>query len=614
MIQAINMKILLILGIILISGSIFAREFNMISNIDPKISVETYKKMGITQGWFHCTLPVELDSLGNTVWSNNKGFKQIQTIYKKFENSGILIFLVAGIWRTAFKGKADATQKNIYGQEWFYGSFSANTKTIEKKLQFLVKELKKYQCFGGICIDDEPAVIAGGCFNDRTIRLFKQKYELEAPTVKDFVNVKPGLVSSNNLVLLWMRFQRKLIFDFYKKLLVAVREVNQTCPVYTIPAASWICGKTISCAGRAPDKNKMKRLGTLDYVYMKDFHLYNQYCFSILDENGWSQKIADGLCQFQFTPPNCPRNIVPIYSPDPNGKGISPQAFKRYVLQTYAEGSQGIGYWPASVFSKNIITAAEDIYKNTIEPLCRNTPKLEKLKGKVAILVSTSTIDFASIWQNNPIERFKHIHESEALGYYLLKRGIPFSVVLENEIHNLDDYKIIIAAGIRYMRSDKAKILADYVAKGGKLIFNKSVKISIEGADVIDFDTKYWFETLVEQYQRESDLEYQSGLIDGILKKYIPDSLAICRADLRQVNINYLTDGENIYLLIVNNDLNGKVKTNLKFNKKYDIENVLTKKTFSAIDSFPLELEIGSLKAFKIMNRGEHRKNISLLR
>ena len=480
--------------------------------------------------------------------------------------------------------------------------FSANTETIEKKLKFLVKELKKYKCFGGICIDDEPAVIAGGCFNDRTIKLFKQKYGLEAPTTKNFVDAKPGLLSSDNLVLVWMRFQRELLLNFYRKLFMAVREVDPVCPVYTIPAASWVCGKTISRPKGTPDKNTMPRLGTLDPVYIKDFHLYNQYCFSVLDENGWSKKVADGLCQYQFASPNCPRSIVPIYSPDPNGKGISPQAFRRYVLQTYAEGSKGIGYWPSAVFTNGTIKAAEDLYENTIKPLCQKTPDLKKFKGKVAVLVSTSTIDFASVWQNNPIERFEHLHESEALGYYFQKRGIPFSMVLEDEIQNLDDYKIIIAAGVRYMRSDKAKILADYVVKGGKLIFDKSTRINIKGSDVLDFNTKYWFEALVGQNQRESDLEYQSGLIDRVLKKYIPDSLAVCRADSRRININYMTDGKNLYLFIVNNDLNGKkIKTNLKFNKKYDIEDVLTTKKFSAIDSLPLVLKTGTLKLFKII-------------
>ena len=44
-----------------------------------------------------------------------------------------------------------------------------------------------------------------------------------------------------------------------------------------------------------------------------------------------------------------------------------------------------------------------------------------------------------------------------------------------------------------------------------------------------------------------------------------------------------------------------KIKTNLKFNKKYDIEDVLTTKKFSAIDSLPLVLKTGTLKLLKII-------------
>ena len=123
MLRTINMKILLVLGLVLISGNIFSREFNMISNVESKISIETYQKMGIKQGWIHCPFSVKLDSSGNPVWSNQKDFKRIQAVYKKFENSGILIFLVVGIWRNAFKGESDIKQKSFYGKKWAFGSF-----------------------------------------------------------------------------------------------------------------------------------------------------------------------------------------------------------------------------------------------------------------------------------------------------------------------------------------------------------------------------------------------------------------------------------------------------------------------------------------------------------
>ncbi len=600
--QKINIKIFIVLSIVACCGNAFSGKFNMVSNIDLNIPVGTYQKMGIKQVWIHCSLPVELDKSNMPKWVDGKDYKLIQKVYKKFENSGISTFLVVGIWRKTFKGQARKKQKSFYGKDWEYGSFSADTKDIEKKLQFIARELKKYKCFGGICIDDEPAIITGGCFNERTVALYKQKYGLEPPSRKDFEDTKPGLIKSDNPVLTWMTFQRKLMLEFYRKLLLAVRKVDPACPVYTIPSASWISGKTISRPGWTPDKHKMKRLGMLDSVYLQDFHLYNQYCFSVLDENGWSRKVADGLCQYQFTPPNCPRSIVPVYSPDPDGKGISPRAFRRYVLQTYAEGAKGIGYWPASVFSKNIIKIAEELYRNTIEPLCRKTPNLEKLKGRVAVLISNSTNDFLSVWKNNPIERFEHIHKSEALEYYLFKRGIPFDIVFENKINDLRQYSIIIAAGIDYMRIDKAKVLADYVKNGGKLIFDKSTRIRIKGADILDFNTSCWFDALKSQYQRESDLEYQAGILDGLLRKSVPDSLAICRSGSRHVNINYQTDGKVVYLFIVNNDLHGRIETNLRFNKKYKLEEILTRKLFTLSDNFDIKLKVDGLRVFKLIS------------
>ncbi len=601
MLKGLHIKKVLILGIVLFGLNLFAREFNMVSNINLNIPVETYQKMGIKTVWIHCSLPVELDKSGTPVWKKNKDSKLIKSVYDKFKNSGISVFLAAGIWRKTFEGQNNAKQKSIYGKDWIYGSFSASTKNIEKKLKFLVRELMKYKCFGGICIDDEPAVIVGGCFNAETVKLFKAKYNLDPPSLKDFTDVPPGIIRAGNIVLLWMKFQKELIHNFYRKLLLAVREVNPTCPVYTIPAASWIAGKTISKPGWTPQMNKMKRIGCLDLVYVKNFHLFNQYCFSILDENGWDQVIADGLCQYRFSPPEYPRSIVPIYDRDPDEKGISPHAFQRYVLQTFAEGARGIGYWPASVFSKNIIITAEKIYKNTIKPLCEATPNMKKLKGEVAVLISTSTIDFGGLWNNNPIERFLHIHESEALEYYLFKRGIPFDVVLENEVKDLSGYKIILAVGIKYFRSDKAKILTEYVAHGGQLLFDKSTGIDIKGATKLDYNARYWYDALRGQSQRASDLEYQCGVLDGTLNKYIPDSLAVCRSSSRHANINYLTDDKNnIYLFIVNNDLNERVRTLLSFNRKCEIEDILTHKVYSVTDGFQLDLKVGDLKVFRL--------------
>ena len=204
----------------------------------------------------------------------------------------------------------------------------------------------------------------------------------------------------------------------------------------------------------------------------------------------------------------------------------------------------------------------------------------------MALLFSTSTAAFADIWRHNPIERFKHNHQCDALAYYMLKKGIPFDIILENELPKADlsKYYCVISAGVDYLQKQSADELAQYIKAGGKVIFDKESAVNFAGLEKAAFDATTWFRAVAGQYQRESDLRYQCGLLESCLGPYLPGELVICSSSSMQLNVNYLTDGTSLYVLVVNDDLFGPIKAVLTFNKKYVITDLLADKTLATSD------------------------------
>ncbi|MDD5597841.1 MAG: hypothetical protein PHV82_07845, partial [Victivallaceae bacterium] len=223
-----------------------------------------------------------------------------------------------------------------------------------------------------------------------------------------------------------------------------------------------------------------------------------------------------------------------------------------------------------------------------------------KPDGKVAVLYSTTTRIFADLWKNNPLERYKHLHECDALAYYLLKKGIPFKILLENELspQELKKFPVIFSAGFDYVSADKAKLLEEYVKNGGKLITDRKSQVNI-GLKA-DFDAESWYRAVTDGNQRASDMEFQAGLLDTVLRKYLENIPAPCSTSCRHINLNYLTDGKDLYLFAVNNDLDAPVSTELYFNRKYDISDVLAKKEVKNIDRMLVSIEPAELKVIKL--------------
>jgi hypothetical protein len=95
-------------------------------------------------------------------------------------------------------------------------------------------------------------------------------------------------------------------------------------------------------------------------------------------------------------------------------------------------------------------------------------------------------------------------------------------------------------------------------------------------------------------------MEYQAGILEPALSKFIDKKWAICRTSSRKLNVNYLSDGKDIYLFIVNDDLDAPVDATLHFNGRYKVFDVLKKETLNATDKLNVSLPPAQLKALRL--------------
>ncbi len=588
---------------------VFSHDFRIICNVDAEnlLSVEEYQEMGIDTVWFYSGFPVKITEKGETVWNSEKARQKIEAIFKHFEGTGISVIPLVDIFNETLPGKGQICR---WSEQPKFRCFSSNTDELISRLRFFVQQMSKFKSFGGICLDDEPGVQAGGCVCERCKKLFKEKYGISPPSNNDFLNAKKGVVSESHPVLLWDRFQKDQMRRFYTKLAAGLKKEYPNLPVLTIPAAAYFSGKQLSIPDCRPEEFiKANRRVTLDPCHIRNFQLYVQFYMNNITPSGWKEKVADGFCLY-FMPEGIPTfSNIPIYDAFPEmvrgRKAMSIPAFKRSILQTFSEGANGIVYFPGRSLTKEHVKSAIEIYSQFINPVCHRIERLYRVKGQVGILYSTTTRAFADIWHKNPIERYKHLHQCDAIAYYLFKKGIPFEMILEDEMRNwraLQGFDIIISAGVDFLTKRSARILSAYLKNGGKIIFDKDSSAKIPGALSVEFDTGSWYRAVTGGFQRPADMEFQAELLDNALSKYLNSSPPICQPTSRHLNLNYLTDGENIYLFVVNDSLSGaKVEGELLFNRKYSLYDVLEDKNIGVYNNLPISLELGGLKVLKLV-------------
>ncbi|MDD5698038.1 MAG: hypothetical protein PHH77_05430 [Victivallaceae bacterium] len=597
MIRLFYLKCLLLSCAGLCACTVFAHEFKIIVSGDAKSpSAEDCREMGVSALWFYSGLPLKFNEKGEP--ANPQKFA---SLFERFNNTDIALIPLLNIFYQKNPGKC---QLSRFSDKPRYRCFSKDNSDIVERLRLLVKWLGHFKNFGGLCLDDEPGIQPGGCICENCVKLFRGKYGLNPPPDKVYFNTPKGVVPENNPVLLWTKFQQDECVKYYASLAAAIKKENPKIQVLNIPAAAYFSGKQLSILDcKAQDFIKSGRRVSLDDCHIRDFQLYVQFYMNEISSSGWKNKIADGLCLYMMNKGlvNFP-NLPVYYKFEPVSKRavISVPAFKRFILQTFSEGAKGIVYFPGRSLTPGHVEAAADVYNKFIVPVCADTPKLYKPDGKVAVLYSTTTRIFADLWKNNPLERYKNLHECDAMAYYLLKEGIPFKVLLENELspQELKKIPVIFSAGFDYVSADKAKLLEEYVKNGGKLITDRKSQVNI-GLKA-DFDAGYWYRAVTDGNQRASDMEFQAGLLDTVLGKYLENISVPCSTSCRHINLNYLTDGKDLYIFAVNNDLDAPVSAMLCFDRKYDVADILAKKEFKNIDRMRVSIEPGELKVIKL--------------
>jgi len=598
--RIIYLKSLLLLAAGFYAGVTFAHEFKIVVSGDVKSpSVEDCRKMGVSMLWFYSNLPLKFKENGEP--ENSADFN---LLFERFKNADITLI---PLLNTFYQRNPEKSQLSRFSDKPCYRCFSCDNADIIARTLLLAKWLGHFKNFGGLCLDDEPGVLPGGCICENCTKLFQRKYGLNPPRDNAYLNQPQGIVPENNQVLLWTKFQNDECAKYYASITAAIKKESPGLQVLTIPAAAYYSGKQLSIPScQANDFFKAQRMVSLDACHIRDFQLYVQFYINEVTALGWKNKIADGLCLYMANSGLVNFSNIPIYDkfkPQIKPDVISVSAFKRFILQTFSEGARGIVYFPGNSLTPAHVEAAADVYKKFIVPICADTPKLQKVEGKVAVLYSTTTRVFADLWKNNPLERYKHLHECDALAYYLFRKNIPFEMLLEDELSSSADLKkfpVIFSAGLDYLSADKAKIMEEYVKDGGKLIIDRKSHINLE--QKVDFDAESWFRNIANGNQRASDMEFQAGLLDNVLSKYLEEISAPCITSCRHINLNYLTDGKNLYVFIVNDDLNASISATLRFDRKYDVVDILTKKEFKNVGVMQVQIEPAELKVIKLIH------------
>jgi len=592
--------------VVILNGSeACCRQFHVLAHFKDAntCSVEQLKEMGTDAVWFNSGLPVKIDASGAASWASEEARRKVEATLAYFEGSGISVIPLTN---TFYENTAGSGQVSRFSDKPKYRCFSADTTELQTRLRFFVRELSRFKSFSGICMDDESGNPAGGCICDRCRKLFLDKYHMDIPGDADFRHVAGAVVPDSHPILLWTQFQQEQIKNYYTGLLAAVRQESATLPLYNIPAAAYYSGKQLTIPDCTPRAfNGKGRYVTLDACHIRDYQMYVQFYFAEITPSGWKEKVADGLC-IAMTPggvPNFPN--VPVYDtypavPDSKAKVISVPAFRRFILQTFSEGAKGIVYYPWNSLTPEHKKAAMEAFAQSIKPICDQVGDLHRPKGKVAVYYSDTTRALADVWRDNPIERYKHLHQCDALAYYLLRKGIPFEMVMEDEITRPEDlqrFEVVISAGIDHLKQSSAGLLAAYTKKGGRLILDKGSAVNIPGMQKLNLDAGSWYAAVVDGSQRPSDLEYQAGLLDSVLSGQL-NGLSLCRSSSRSLNVNYLTDGRYIYLFIVNDDPDAAIQSELLLDRSYRVFDVLNGQDLGVTDR--LRVAVDGLRVLKL--------------
>ncbi len=173
------------------------RRFDIIAFGNPqRINIADLKKMGVKQLFFQLNNSIILDENKNAVWKNKSIKDKTFASLEKFNIAGISLIPVTGVFyekdfiKTEGFVDKQMLQKNRWSDKHKFRCFTSETTNTIKRLQFLIKELSIFENFKGICLDDEPGVVAGGCICDRCCKLFTATYKTEVPARQNYLNTK----------------------------------------------------------------------------------------------------------------------------------------------------------------------------------------------------------------------------------------------------------------------------------------------------------------------------------------------------------------------------------------------------------------------------------------
>jgi len=174
---------------------------------------------------------------------------------------------------------------------------------------------------------------------------------------------------------------------------------------------------------------------------------------------------------------------------------------------------------------------------------------------------------------------------------------------MEEDIRENTDcscFEIILTSGVRFVTPRTVLFFQRYLQKGGLILCDAGSAKIIPGSTGLPLKTDLWYEAVKGIHQHPSDLEFQAGLLECVLGNRLAASLMPCHSSSRLVNVNYLTDGKDLYLFLVTDALDGTIETHLAFDREYDVTDVLEKKELGRKKEMSLMFSPGTLRILRL--------------
>jgi len=402
-------------------------------------------------------------------------------------------------------------------------------------------------------------------YGHHAVTLFKQKTGLDAPrpTRQDLQKMK-GIIPDNDPWLLWNHFRCEDVFADYIKVICDTIKDRLGAAAVSVHGAAWLPGWGFVTS------SEQKTLSLPGYYLYPPSPFMHLYEVELVRLGAGNRDI----------------NVSPAAHNVPWGKWFIEEVTPEYERATFhsilAAGGKGITYYPFQIpeeFDEGHPAVWEEFRRQgrLVEKYGKMLYELRRAKEPVGLLISFATDVYRLLDEPEPGEvfPFRKGHKFQVAGTFfsMLRAQIPVEMVDEERIlsGDLSHYKVIYLADVTVLPASVAKVLEDFIAKGGIVMMDNLCQVDIKGAKRLPFNACILpVDKRDRSHRSAKPLPYSPQDVakavsqlreafDGIVvPSVITDSLDIA---VRR----FVSDDGEEYLFVVNLNQDDRTKARLKF-------------------------------------------------